>query len=75
MENKIQELKETLNKSKELIAEKDEKNTRIIKKHDVDVVLLITQGLLNKIELNEMQIILKESIDDKRLIKVIEDYK
>lgn len=69
---RIKELEKLLEKSKDLLSEREENLKLIMRKHDADIIQLITEGLLDKVELNQMQIIFKESFLDKRLIRVIE---
>lgn len=70
MENKIEELEKNLKQSQEVLIEKDQKFKNLMRIHDADIVHLITQGLISKIEFNEMQIVLNESIEDRKMTRV-----
>ncbi len=71
MEIKIKELERKLEKSIDMLMEKDEEYKNMTRLQDVDIVQLITENLLYNVESNEIQIIMKESLDDKNAFWVI----
>lgn len=67
MENKILELEKLLKQSQEMLIEKDEKYEKIMRMNDADIVSLLTQGILYKIEYNEMKNIVTDSIENRKI--------